>query len=87
MIENHPQVNEEGILVRFDKFNATSLDIFICFFTETAKFDEYLKIKEAVNFNIVEILQQEGVSMAFPSTSIYVEDSPSKREGDFGVLP
>ena len=87
IIENHPQVSKEDILVRFDKFNATSLDIFICFFTETAKFDEYLKIKEEINFSIVEILQQEGVSMAFPSTSIYVEESHSKREEDFGVMP
>ena len=87
IIENHPQVNKEDILVRFDKFNATSLDIFICFFTETAKFDEYLKIKQEINFSIVEILQQEGVSLAFPSTRIYVEGSHSKREEDFGVMP
>ena len=73
MLENHPQVSKEGILVRFDKFNATSLDILICFFTDTPDFDEYFKIKENINFKIVEILQQEGISMAFQSKSVYVE--------------
>lgn len=87
MIQNHPQVNEEGILVRVDKFNATSLDVFICFFTDTAKFDEYLKIKEEINFGIVEILQQEQILMTFPSTSIYMEESPVKKDEDFGILP
>ncbi|MBZ9609846.1 mechanosensitive ion channel family protein [Clostridium estertheticum] len=77
MLENYSQVSKEGILVTFDKFNATSLDILICFFTDTPDFDEYFKIKENVNFNILDILQQEGISMAFPSTSVYVEKLPS----------
>ena len=84
LLENHSQVSKEGILVRFDKFNSSSLDILICFFTETPDFDEYFKIKENVNFNIMDILQQEGVSMAFPSTSVYLESLPSKvKEEDF----
>ena len=86
MLVSHLQVNKEGIIVRFDKFNAVSLDIFICFFTETADFDEYSKIKENINFEIVEILQQEGVSMAFPSTSVYMESLPNKGKEDFKLV-
>jgi MscS family membrane protein len=80
MIENHPQVNKQTIFVRFDKFNASSLDIFVYFFVDTTALAEYLKIKENINFNIIEILEQLGVSMAFPSTSIYVETLPNKEE-------
>jgi len=87
MLENHPQVSKEGILVRFDKFNGNSLDILICFFTDTADFDEYFKIKENVNFRIVEILQRAGISMAYKSTSIYVESLPSEiSEKDFKLV-
>ena len=87
MLENHPQVSKEGVLVRFDKFNGTSLDILICYFTDTADFDEYFKIKENINFGLVEILQQEGVSMAFPSTSVYVESTSNKTdEEDFKLV-
>ena len=74
MLETHPQVNKVGILVRLDKFSATSLDILICFFADTADYDEYFKIKENVNFKIVDILKQDGVSMALQRTSIYVEN-------------
>ncbi|MGK0467830.1 mechanosensitive ion channel family protein [Clostridium sp.] len=80
MIVNHPQVNKETIFVRFDKFNASSLDIFIYFFADATELREYLKIKEDINFKIIEILEQLGVSMAFPSTSIYVETLPNKEE-------
>ena len=87
MLENHPQVSKEDILVRFDKFNGTSLDILICFFTDTADFYEYFKIKENINFRIVEILQRAGISMAYKSTSIYVESLPSEiNEKDFKLV-
>ncbi|MCB2295512.1 mechanosensitive ion channel family protein [Clostridium algoriphilum] len=80
MLENHPQVNKEGILVRFDKFSASSLDILICCFADTPDFDEYFKVKENINFEIVDILHQEGISMALQSTSVYVEKLPNRRE-------
>lgn len=79
MIYNHPQVNKDVLYVRFDKFNASSLDIFIYFFVDTPELAQYLKTKENINFNIMEILQQEGVSMALPSTSVYVESLPNKK--------
>jgi MscS family membrane protein len=73
MLENHTDLHQETIFVRFDKFSESSLDIFLYFFTNTTKWSEYLKVKEDVNFKIMEILEQEGVSVAFPSRSIYLE--------------
>ena len=87
ILETHPQVSKEGILVRFDKFNSSSLDILICFFTDTPDFDEYFRIKENVNFKIMDMLQQEEISMAFPSTSVYVEKLPDKtKEAGFKLV-
>jgi MscS family membrane protein len=86
MIVNHPQVNKETIFVRFDKFSTSSLDIFIYFFVDTTALAEYLKIKENINFNIIEILEKEEVSMAFPSTSIYVESLPDKNKEEDSKL-
>jgi len=76
MLETHPQVNKIGILVRLDNFNATSLDILICFFADTPDYNEYFKIKENVNFKIIDILKRDGISMALQSTIIYVEKLP-----------
>lgn len=86
MIENHPEVNKEVIHVRFDKFNDSSLDIFIYFFIDTTELAQYLKTKENINFNIMEILQKEGVSIAFPSTSVYVESLPNKTSEEKNIL-
>lgn len=73
MLEDHPEIHKETIFVRFDRFNESSLDIFLYFFTITTIWGEFLQVKEDVNFKIMEILEQEGVSMAFPSRSIYLE--------------
>lgn len=74
-LENHPAIHKETIFVRFDRFNESSLDIFLYFFTITTNWKEYLEIKEEINFRIMEILQQHKVSIAFPSRSIYLENA------------
>lgn len=78
MLRNHEEIHQDLIMVRFDSFNDSSLDIFLYFFTETTAWVEFLRVKEDVNFRIMTILEEEGVSVAFPSRSIYVE------KGDFG---
>ena len=83
MLENHPKVNEEGILVRFDKISTASLDILICYFADTPDYYEYFRVKEDINFKIVDILHQEEISMAFPRTGIYMESVPEKGKKNY----
>lgn len=73
MLKSHPDIDQELIFVRFDEFNESSLDIFLYFFTKTTVWGQFLAVKEDVNFKIMEILEGEGVSVAFPSRSIYIE--------------
>ncbi|QNO16045.1 mechanosensitive ion channel family protein [Alkalicella caledoniensis] len=74
MLKNHSDIHPETIFVNFDSFNSSSLDIFIYCFTNTTVWGEFLKVKEDVNFKIMDILEQEGVSVAFPSRSLYFEN-------------
>lgn len=80
MLREHPQIHQETIFVNFDRFNESSLDIFLYFFTITTNWGEYLKVKEDVNLKIMAILEQEKVSIAFPSRSVYFETSLTSRE-------
>ncbi len=74
LLKNHPDVHPDLIMVHFDQFAGSSLDIFIYFFTRTKVWTEFLAVKEDINFKIMEILEKEGVSVAFPSRSIYFEN-------------
>jgi len=73
-LREHPEVHPDTIFVRFDRFSDSSLDIFLYFFTRTTVWGEFLAVKEEINFKIMEILEEEGVSIAFPSRSLYFEN-------------
>ncbi len=42
-------------------------------FTSTNDWDKYLEIKEKLAMKISEVVEEQGLSFAFPSQSIYIE--------------
>lgn len=73
MLAKDENILDDSVMVNFDKFGASSLDISIYCFTNTAEWTKYLQIKEDINFNIMDILENEKVCIAFPSSSVYFE--------------
>lgn len=74
MLKDNAWVNKESMIVNFDKFSPSSLDIFLNFYINTPELARFLQIKEDINFKIMSILEENGVYIAFPSTSVYIED-------------
>jgi MscS family membrane protein len=72
-IDTHPRTNEDG-QVRFIGFGASSLDVMVQYFVDTMEFAEFNRIREEVNFKIIEIVNKHNCSFAFPSTSVYFEN-------------
>ncbi|MGM0792726.1 MAG: mechanosensitive ion channel family protein [Bacillota bacterium] len=73
MLIEHEEIHNDTIIVRFDRFNDSSLDLYLYFFTNVTSFADYLSIKEDINFKILLILEEEGVSMAFPTRTLVVQ--------------
>lgn len=73
LLTNHHEIHPETILVNFDEYRENGLDIFLYFYTNTTNWAEYLRIKEEINFEILDILSNEGVSLAMPSRKLYIE--------------
>ncbi|MDD3890215.1 MAG: mechanosensitive ion channel, partial [Syntrophomonadaceae bacterium] len=76
MLIDHPDIHPETVYVNFELFSDSSLDIFLYFFTNTTNWGEFLAIRQDVNFKIMEILEREEVSLAFPSRSLYFKNIP-----------
>ncbi len=76
MLKHHPEIHQETILVNFDEFENSALSIFLYCFTKTTVWNDYLHVKEDVNFKIMQIVAKHGTSFAFPSQSLYVESLP-----------
>lgn len=83
MLQNHEGIaQKETLLVNFESFGDSTLNLFIYTFTATANWERYLKIREEVHLEIMRIVESEGSGFAFPSQSLYVESLPKiEQEG------
>ncbi len=78
MLQEHEGISQsDSLMVNFDTFGDSSLNIFIYTFTKTANWAKYLEIREEIHLKIMEIVEKNESAFAFPSQSIYVESLPS----------
>ncbi len=59
-----------------DSFGDSSIDIMLYCFTKTVVWGEWLEAKERLAYHIKTVVEGQGASFAFPSSSIYVESWP-----------
>lgn len=79
MLHNHENISQKDtLLVNFESFGDSALNIFIYAFTGTSNWERYLDIREDIHLKIMKIVEENNASFAFPSQSIYVEQMPGE---------
>lgn len=72
MLQSYQGIDQDQlILVNFNQWDASSINMLVYCFTETTVWKEWLDIQQDVFLKIGEIVQQEGADFAFPSTTLY----------------
>lgn len=61
------------LFVRVDTFNASSIDFLIYTFTNTTNWGEWLKLKEELALEVMNIIERAGTGFAFPSRTVYMQ--------------
>lgn len=74
IISRHPGIDQSSHIVRFSDFGASSLNILVYCFTNTAVWSDYLVIREDLNLRIMDLFDELDVDFAFPSQSLYLHD-------------
>ena len=75
MLMNHPEIDTtQTLMVNFNKFAASSLDFFIYTFTKTTNWVKYHEVKQDILFKITEIVKINGAEIAFPTSTIHLEN-------------
>ncbi|MGD9559639.1 MAG: mechanosensitive ion channel family protein [Oscillospiraceae bacterium] len=72
MLETDPEVLP-GSIVRFSDLAAYSLDIRVIFYTSVPDFAGHLRIRERINYALVEMAEKHGIAFAFPSQTLYLQ--------------
>ena len=72
-LKNDPDILNEPIRVNFTKLDDSSLTISVFCYSDKADLGEHLSVVSKVDFGIKSIIENNGASFAYPSTSVYIE--------------
>ena len=87
IVHAHEGIDQEFTVVRFDAFGDSSLNINIIYFTKTIDYCEFLKVKEEVNLAIMRAVAARGLSIAFPTRTLYFEGDIARDMARAGTNP
>lgn len=76
MLASRELVDPNSVVVYFTDFNDSSLDVLIRCYIYLADWGEFQAEKERINLEIMELVEEMGLSIAFPSRSVYLETFP-----------
>ncbi|HDL6873126.1 TPA: mechanosensitive ion channel family protein [Yersinia enterocolitica] len=67
--------HQQTLLVYFNGFGESSLNIMVYCFTKTRVWAEWLAVQQTCYLKFIDIVHQHGADFAFPSRTLYVEDN------------
>jgi MscS family membrane protein len=73
-IESHSHILKGETRVRLNEFDSSAIKIMVLYFVDTLEYDVYLDVREEINYKIIEIVQQNGSSFAYPTTTVFVKN-------------
>lgn len=72
-ISEHQHVLKGETRIRLYEFDSSSINIMVVYFVDTLEYDVYLDVRQEINYKIMEIVDNNGVSFAYPTTSVIMK--------------
>ncbi len=83
MLQAHPDIDAtQTLIVNFNQFGASSLDLMIYTFTKTTVWVTYHEVKQDVLLKIGEIIERYGAEIAFPTQTLHMQGNIGAAEAD-----
>jgi MscS family membrane protein len=74
MLQQHQGIDQtQTLIVNFNQFGPSSLDLLIYSFTRTIVWVEYHEVKQDVLVKIGEIIASHGAEIAFPTQTLHIQ--------------
>ncbi len=80
-INRHPAIGDDT-LVNFDSFGSSALNIQVLYFIKVADGNDYARIKEEINYEIMKIVSDHGAGFALPSQTVYHENKGERLQDE-----
>lgn len=69
LLKTTTNYNEDSIAI-FEEFGEFSMNIMVIYFVEMMDYNQYLQVREKINFSITSIVYQNGASFAYPTRTV-----------------
>ena len=73
MLMQMDEIEKETIMINFQKISDNGMDLVIIAYINRTNYAEYLDIKEEINYNVMKILENEDVEMAYNTQTMYLK--------------
>jgi MscS family membrane protein len=82
MLENHEEIEtKQTLIVNFQAFNASSLDIMVYTFTKTVNWVKFHEVKQDVLLRISQVIESHGAEVAFPTRTLHLAGNAHPESG------
>jgi MscS family membrane protein len=79
LLLEHPKIWSENVVVRFKELGASSLDIEVMAWFETADWSEFQLIRQEMLMGFMDVVERAGSSFAFPTRTLHVVEENAER--------
>ena len=73
-LDNNPIIIKNETIVKLNNFSDNGIIVLISYTVDTMEYVVYLKVREEINFNIMEIVEKHGSSFAHTTLDMFVKD-------------
>jgi MscS family membrane protein len=81
VLRAHPRIWPDAVVVRFKEFAASSLDIEVMAWFETAVWSEFQLIRQEILLDFMRVVEGAGASFAFPTRTVHVVNDTRAASG------
>ncbi len=72
LLQQHPDIDQsQSILVNFNEWDASSINMMVYCFTKTTIWKDWLDIQQSIFLDIAAVVQRSGADFAFNCTTLY----------------
>ncbi len=85
ILETDPEIVSDSVLVRFANLGESSLGVRVIFYTSLPGLAEHLRIRERINYAILDLAEQHGIAFAYPTRTVALSTAPGTSPGTASI--
>lgn len=84
-LNNRADIDDRMVMVRFNEINKGSLGLFLYYFSKTTVWKEHLLVRQETMLELIRILKEEGIDLAYSVQRVLVEGAVEKEPFEHDV--